>query len=175
MKTILLAGYRYDTNPEDAPGLQTDANGKLRLDLRIEKLMTLGHEIICVLSGPAADLQIRRSARLEEVELVFDNNDREVSLLTNVRAGLAAAGEDPCFCLPVEIPWPSDLSWTRLTEVAWTDVGDASLAQRRDPGGQARDFGFPLLITRRGTRELARLDDLRSLVDPRLEYLYLNL
>ena len=173
MKTLLLAGYRNSPNFEDAPGLQTDASGLLRLDRRIEQLMHLGFEIVCVLSGAAADLQIRRSRRLAEVELVFDNNDAEVTLVTNVRAGLAAAGRDPCFCLPVEVPWPAAASWTRLTEISWTDTAGASLAQVR-AADDDRDFGFPLLITRRGTDQIASLDGLSSLVDPRLDYLYLN-
>jgi len=174
MKTILLAGYRHSENHDEAPGLQVDANGSMRLDRRIEQLMTLGHEIVCVLAGASAELQMRRSKRLEDVELVFDNHDVEANLVTNVRAGLAAAGHDPCFCLPVEIPWPSTASWTELTRVSWTDTAGASVAQIIE-AGTAREFGFPLLITRRGTHEIPRLDHLRSLADPRLEYLYLNL
>lgn len=174
MKVVLLAGYRFDSNVDDAPGLGRTADGTLQLDHRIAQLEALGLHVICVVSGEAAAHQISRSRRLADVELVYDTHAGDVNLISNIRAGLVALLEhEPCFVMPVELPCPARDTWTKLTHAAYAaDAAGAkvSLAQihRAD---DPHDFGFPLLVTRFGVKELARLENLVSLADTRLEYL----
>ena len=173
MKALILAGYRNDADVDDAPGLSELADGTLLLDHRIAQVEALGYTVICVLSGEAADHQIRRSRRLADVELVFDTYGADVNLVSNVRAGLKALLEhEPCFVLPVEIPCPPRAAWARLTHAAYEAGPRVHLAQVTYDGAEAtRDFGFPLLVTRFGVKELDRLPELESLADTRLEYL----
>ena len=174
MKTILLAGYRNDDTLDNVPGLQREPDGELRLDRRIAQLRALDHHVICVVSGAAAEQQLRRARRLEDVDLVYDTNAPAVTLMTNLRSGLAAVDGEACFCLPVELPFPPASVWTSLTRAARAEPAAASLVQVGQPEG-VDDFGFPLLITRAGVTRLAQLPELASLTDPRLEYLYLQL
>jgi hypothetical protein len=140
-------------------------------------LRELDTDPICVLSGAGADEQLRRCRSIAEVELVYDTNGPEVSLLTNIKAGLAAAEGEACFVLPVEIPCPSQADYWRVLKEGWRQGGlhsQIALVQLLTAQGAPWHYGFPLLVTRFGNEEIRRLEGVKSLLDTRLKYLHLR-
>lgn len=173
MKTLLLCGYRSSDNNEDILGIQRDENHQRLLDLQIQQLSNLGFEVITVLSGEHADEQLRVCPRIANTELVFDTSDSP-TLASNLRAGLGATDDEGCFVLPVEIKPPSADVWRFLIQ-EWHKQGfnaPISILQAATVEGAPWHFGFPLLITRTGNRELRKLQNLLSLSDSRLSYLH---
>ena len=173
MKTLLLCGYRRSENGESILGLERDESHQRLLDRQIHDLSKLGFEVITVLSGDHADEQLRVCPRVANTELVFDTTPGP-TLATNLRAGLAATDDEGCFVLPVEIPAPPADLWRFLVQ-EWHRQGfnaPVTLIQAADTEGAPWHFGFPLLITRTGNRELRKLQNLLSLSDPRLSYLH---
>jgi hypothetical protein len=171
MKTILLAGYRA------ALGLERDANGELLIDVKIRELQRLSYEVICVLAGNDADEVLRASRYLMNVELVFDTNDAEATLATNLKAGLAATEGEGCFCIPLEVPTPEAAAWHFLRE-GWRREGfltSSSVFQLSTSQGAPWQFGFPLLVSRSGNKLIRSLQGFTTLVDTRLKYQQLNL
>lgn len=170
MKVLLLAGYRNIVD-EEPLGLNRDPNGQRILDSRIRELSQLGFEVICVLAGSGADEQLRLCPRIANTELVFDTSD-QLSLASNLKTGLAAAENEGCFVLPVEVaPPPADL-WRMLRQ----ELGrmgfhtESPILQAIDAQGAPWHLGFPLLITLAGNKQICKLSNFVSLVDPRLPY-----
>lgn len=90
MRVLLLAGYQSSL-PSDA--LLPDEKGRFKLDGHIDQLLAMGiplDDITVVLGGADSEDILRRSRRIESCELIYDTNGSEVSLTTNLRAGLAA-------------------------------------------------------------------------------------
>ena len=165
MKAILLCGYRNEN----------DGLGKTLLDRRIQQLRTLGFEVICVLSGPGADAQLRHCPTLSSAELVFDCADQP-SLASNLKAGLAATDGEGCFTIPLEVPLPPEEAWEFLRET-WRNEGfhtQTNVFQAVNTEGAPWQFGFPLLITRSGNALIQELEGFHDLVDTRLKYSHLT-
>jgi hypothetical protein len=176
MKTLLLCGYRSsDLHDEDPIGLQRAPDGLTLIDRRVHQLTELGLDVLCVLAGRTADHQLRECPSIAATELVFDTNESDVSLTTNLKAGLTAAVGEPCFALPVEVPCPPKPVWDFLVNGWGRDgmQGGISLVQAMTPQGAPWHYGLPVLITRFGNKELRTLPGLNSLLDTRLKYLHL--
>jgi hypothetical protein len=174
MKAILLSGYRSSEFNDPALGTDLLPTGERRLDNQIQQLQALGFEVICVVSGPDAEEQLRHCARIADTELVFDTNDN-VSLASNLKAGLAATNGEGCFVIPVEIAAPPADVWRFLNQ-EWRRIGftvDAPVIQATDAQGAPWHSGFPLIITRRGNELIRKMTSFHSLTDPRLSYLHL--
>jgi molybdopterin-guanine dinucleotide biosynthesis protein A len=173
MRTLLLCGYRYDT--ETALGLERDASGETLIDRRIRQLQDIGIEPVAVLSGPLADEQLRECTRLAGIEIAFDTNETATTLSTNLKAGLTAAVGEACFVLPVEIPCPEPEAWECLKKNLrrLPLESQISLVQALTPQGALYSFGFPLAVTRFGNAEIRRLSELKTLLDTRLKYLHI--
>lgn len=172
MKVILLSGYRLRDEEEEALGLAhtPDGNGRL-LDVQIRQLTQMGLEVVCVVSGQDADRQLSLCPRIANTELVYDSGD-QVSLASNLKAGLAAAEGFGCFALPVEILAPPADLW-RFLNHEWRRLGnafDSSVLQAVNTQGAPWHFGFPLVITRKGNELIGKLTDFHSLTDARLTY-----
>lgn len=168
MRTLVLAGYRAGL------GLERDERGELLIDVKIRELKRLSYEVVCVLAGNDADDVLRSSRYLMNVELVFDANDAEATLSTNLKAGLAATEGEGCFVLPLEVPTPEASMWHFLRE-EWRREGfqtSTSVFQLWDQGAPWQ-FGFPLLISRNGNKLIRSLESFKSLVDTRLKYQHL--
>jgi hypothetical protein len=177
MRTLLLCGYRTRDENEVALGVGRDDNGETLIDRRIVQLRALGLDVVCVLAGANADEQLRYCRTIQDTELVFDTNE-PMSLLSNTRAGSFAVPGDACFAIPVEVVPPPAETWGfLLNEYGKLGFGTKhGILQAVDPiQGAPWHFGFPLLITREGTKILTKTPDLRSLVDTRLKYLQLPL
>ena len=141
------------------------------LDRQIENLQSLDLNPIVVLSGTAADHVILNSRKLPEVDLVFDTNDLEANLTTNIKAGLHMVSHT-AFAQPLEVPCPPKEVWMALRR-AYTETGfttKMSMIQLFDPKGAPWHWGFPLFITRLGRHQLLNEDNLTSLTDSRLTY-----
>lgn len=167
MKTtvLLLCGYK---------DFASIANENF-LDMQIHRLKQLGFEPICVLSGGFADEFLRANPRLAECEIAFDTNDSP-TLLTNIKAGLAATNGEGCFVLPLEIPAPEAALWNAIREI-WRRIGfhtSTSILQVMENEEALWQRGFPLLITRKGNELIRKTKDLSSLTDSRLEYEHLE-
>ncbi len=171
MKVLLLCGYRSSSQIDEVPGLARDPSGQYLIDGHIQKLTRLGFEVVCVVAGPSADLQLRRCPRIANAELVFDTTDTP-NVASNIKAGLEATEGEGCFAIPVEIPPPDLEVWHFLRE-NWRQRGfhhPACVFQVVDSQGAPHHFGFPLLITRAGNKLIRETADFRSLADPRLDY-----
>ena len=175
MRVLLLCSYRALDDGEVALGLERDENGKTLIDAQIEKLLAMDMQVTCVLAGVSADEQLRQCPRLAETDMVFDTAN-PLNLLSNAREGAASAPHEACFVLPVEVPAPAKEVWDFL-RTAYSQVGyqtETSVLQAVVPSqGAPWHFGFPLLFTFQGTRNLQDNDDLCGLVDARLKYLQL--
>jgi CTP:molybdopterin cytidylyltransferase MocA len=171
VKAILLSGYRASEFNEEPLGLNRGADGTRLLDAQIHQLSQLGLEVVCVVAGEAADQQLRVCPRIANTELAYDTSE-QVSLASNVKAGLTASDGEACFIIPVEVIPPSGDQWRFLLQ-EWRRLGaafDASVLQAVDPQGAPWHFGFPLLITRKGNQLIQKLSGFHSLTDPRLIY-----
>jgi molybdopterin-guanine dinucleotide biosynthesis protein A len=171
MKILLLCGYRSTDASEVPLGLQRDEKRVTLLDRQISILMLFGYEVITVLSGAAADEQLRQSRRLPQTEMVFDQSVRP-SLLSNAREGALSARHEACFVLPVEIPVPPAEIWNSLRN-EYARIGFQTEKSVIQVGGAAHHYGFPLLFTRQGAECLQITEDLNGLSDARLSYLHL--
>lgn len=177
MKTLLLAGYRTHDEGEIALGLQRDENNVTLIDRRIGELRALGYGVVIVLAGQNADEQLRLCPRIAEAELVYDTNDHEANLATNMKAGLLACPGEACFVLPVEVAAPEWKYWAFIRGSWRTHIfhEPAAALQVSLKGAPPQlQYGFPLLVTRHGNRQIARADGLVSLHDARLKYLHLE-
>lgn len=172
MKTILLCGYRPQSETGIALGTETNPEGVTLLDRRIDTLKQMGMEIICVLAGSEAELQLRKCKRLVDTDLVFDTHDAEANLATNLRSGLKATNKSPCFVLPVDIPVPPADVWRALMEESRRigTFSDAAVIQAVDAQGAPCHFGFPLFMTRHAYKVLLDIQNFTKLQDPRLKY-----
>jgi hypothetical protein len=176
MKTILLAGYRPTRHENQPLGLQLFGEQRTLLQSRLDFLKTFMPEIVCVVAGACADEQLRRCPAISSVELAFDDTPEEdLCLTSNLKAGLdlTKPGE-PCFVLPVEISPPSAQVWSYLKE-GWRQHGihsDISLVQAQTPEGAPWHYGFPLLLTAHGNRQLRDVIP-RRLTDASVKYLQL--
>ena len=173
MRAILICGYKeVALGPL---GVEKNANGQTIIDLQIARLQQLGFEVVCVLSGLQADDQLRNSPSIADCELAFDTNDT-TSLMTNIKAGLAATDGEGCFVLPLEVPCPDAIVWNHIRE-HWRRIGfhtATSILQILDNQGALWQRGFPILITRHGNHQFRTLENLHSLIDARLEYQHLE-
>jgi hypothetical protein len=175
MKTLLLCGYRAHDNHELALGVSQ--SGESLIDQRIQELLQMGHDLICVVGGAEADKQLRHCRNIQLTELVYDTNEPG-TLLSNTRSGVFAAPGEACFVLPLEIPPPPPEVWTFLRN-EYGKAGFASphaMLQATLTNGEpvtSHHFGFPLLLTRFGGQLLRETPDLRGLLDDRLKYLRL--
>ena len=164
MKALLLCGYR------DLAGREKEAAELI--DRRLRELSALKLAPICVLSGKYADDLLRACPRIGDAELVFDTTEA-ATLASNLQAGLAGTEGEACFVLPFEVPPVESGVWYRLRD-EWVRLGlsaDPSVLQAVDAQGAPWHYGFPLLVTLNGNREIRELRELRSLTDPRLRYL----
>lgn len=173
MKTILLCGYRKTEANEESLGLTTDANGTPLIDRKVGRLKELGHEVICVLAGNSADQLLRRSRLLESCELIFDTNDEQASLASNVRAATFGIEDEASFIHPIEVPLPSPEIWSLLMhELA--KVGYSTQASFLQALGAPCQFGFPLLLTRNGAKLFRSTPGVTRLIHPQLKYLHIE-
>jgi hypothetical protein len=159
MTVVLLCGYR---NREDSePALFYSC-----LDNRIAELKRMKFNVVCVLAGAHAEDQLRLCPRIADCELVFDTQD-EPNLATNLKAGLAGTDGSGCFVLPVEIPCPSWAEFETVRE-GWRTRG--FLTETSVYKAASSDFGFPLLVTRKGNAAIREMANFRTLTDGRLKY-----
>jgi hypothetical protein len=168
MKAVLLAGYRQGS---EVLGMSRDDAGTTLMDRRILQLKAMGLEVITVVAGLNADLQLRLSTQLAGTELVFDDH-KEPSMVTNLNASLGAIDGAGAYILPVEVPPVAPSLWKSLKE-EWRRVGLNSsihVLQLVDAHGQFIAQGFPLLLTRKGVEEMKHLEDISTLKDPRLHW-----
>lgn len=168
MKAILLCGYRQLA--DDEPVL-----GEGLLDSKIRDLRAMGSsEIVVVLGGPRADEYLIKSKLIHDIELVFDTND-DLSLMTNLRAGLKA-GEHitGCFVIPIEIESPDTAVWKfLLNEGRQAQYSEQThIVQAIDELGAPFQSGFPLFVTRQGNKFIQETKELTGLLDARLSYLH---
>jgi len=173
MKTLLLCAYRNRDENERPLGLETGEDGLTLIERRIDHLHRYGLEVVCVLAGADADEQLRRCPRIANTELAFDDGP-ELSLMSNIRAGLPVCEGEPCLVLPLEIPVPPARDVKRIVE-EWgrAGMGDQISLVKMEAGASS-PHGFPLLVTRFGAKQLAGLPDLKTLVDTRLKYLHVS-
>lgn len=170
MKVLLLSGYR-ETNKDQALGLEGE---KPLLENQIQSLKAMGFEVVTVVSGPAADEQLRKCPAIADGDLIFDKTE-QVSLASNLRSALDATEGESCFILPVEIPAPDRKIWQSLTQELRNQgfQTKAAFLQAITPEGAPCHFGFPLLLTRNGQDQIREIDNLHTLNDARLEYHHL--
>lgn len=159
MSVVLLCGYREREADEKALFYSV-------LDNRIRDLKRMGFDVVCVLSGAYADEQLRHCPRISECDLVFDTQEFP-NLATNMKAGLAGTDGSGCFVLPVEIPVPKAEEWEALRE-GWRVRG--FLTETSIYKAAASQFGFPLLVTRKGNTTIREMTGFRTLLDERLRY-----
>lgn len=171
MDVLILAGYRNDSYETLLKRERLDS--PILLDLQIQRVRSLGLNPIVVLSGPHTDEVLRRSISLSECELVFDTNEDNVNLMTNLKAGIHTISQT-CFVLPVEVPCPDKQAWVAL-KLAFQKTGfstQKAVIQLTNQQGAPWHWGFPLYVTRLGRHLLLKEPDLHSLLDPRLTYFH---
>lgn len=164
MEVLLLSGYR----PQPL-GLDTHPDGELWIDHQIRCLKEMKLTPVVVLAGSHADEILRKSRCLETCELVFDANDNNSNLYSNLRAGLHAT-KDACFVLPVEVPAPPEGQWKLLKAEL---VREGILTAHHVIHGECaawQQTGFPLLITPVGNRVILDLKNGTGLTDERIRY-----
>jgi hypothetical protein len=159
MSVVLLCGYREREEGEIALFYSV-------LDTRIRDLKRMNFEVVCVLSGAYAEDQLRHCKRIADCELVFDTQENP-NLATNLKAGLAGTDGAGCFVLPVEIPPPAPQEWETLRE-GWRMRG--FLTETSIYKAAASQYGFPILVTRKGNSTIRELTGFRTLLDERLRY-----
>lgn len=167
MDVLLLCGYR----PNEPIGLEQDSDGFIFLDYQIHRLQNIGLSPIVVVSGAYAEPLIRQSKFLESCELVFDTNDKEANLFTNVRAGLKTC-EQACFVFPAEVPVPPEIIWKQL-KIDLLRKGfstDIHAFQVATPKGAPWHYGFPVLLSNFGRKSFLNIKNLGGLTDRRLRY-----
>lgn len=165
---LLLCGYRECDPGERALGIDV-------IDDRIKTLRWLGFKVICVLAGLQADEQLATCRMIADCEIAFDTNEVP-NLATNVKAGLAATDGEGCFILPAELPMAEKAHWHNLRE-EWRRIGfhtEYSALQLADSSGALCQYGFPLIITRKGNKLISDLTGFTSLNDTRLKYLHVH-
>lgn len=171
MDVLILAGYRQDLHSVLLK--RPTSNSPLFLDQQIKATQALGLNPIVVLSGNHADEVLRQSKALRSCELIFDTNDHEAGLMTNLKAGVQVISNTG-FILPVEVPCPEKAAWVALKQ-AYQRTGfstQKAVVQLTDSQGAPWHWGFPLYLTRLGRHLLLNESDLHSLVDPRLTYFH---
>lgn len=171
MDVLILAGYREDLHLTLLK--KTSADSPIFLDRQIESARSLGLNPIIILSGSHADEVLRQSISLRSCELIYDTNEENSNLMTNLRAGIHGASQT-CFALPVHIPCPEKEIWVAL-KTAFQNTGFSTkkaVIQLTDHQGAPWHWGFPLFLTRLGRHLLLNEPDLSSLVDPRLTYFH---
>lgn len=171
MDVLILAGYRQ--NLHSILLRRTSSDAPLFLDQQITAAQALGLHPIVVLSGGHADEILRQSLALRTCELVFDTNDGEATLMTNLKAGVHVISNTG-FILPVEVPCPEKAVWVALKQ-AFQRTGFSTrkaFIQLTDPQGAPWHWGFPLYMTRLGRHLLLNEPNLHSLVDPCLTYFH---
>jgi hypothetical protein len=168
MEVILASGYR----PSEQIGLEADAQGVLWIDAQIHKLQSLGLTPIIVLAGEHCDEVVQKSVLLESCDLVYDSNQADANLLTNVKSGLKAT-ERACFVIPAEVPVPRESIWKHL-KLGLNHQGYGTNNHLLQTGGEGApwQYGFPLLITPAGRVALLNFKNLTGLTDRRLNYFF---
>jgi hypothetical protein len=166
MEVILLSGYR--PHPIGTKKLE---NGEVWLDYQIRLLQEMGLTPVVVLSGRHADETLRVARHLESCELVFDTNENQSTLYTNLRAGLKVTSE-ACFALPIEVPTPSQDHWHQLKgELLNVGLRTAHHVIHMPPHeGAVWHYGFPLLVTAFGNQMIQKMEDGTGLTDERIRY-----
>jgi hypothetical protein len=162
MRLILLAGYKA-SDPKTCPWLQFDGQ-ELLLESRIKEALLLTAKVYVVMSGEGAEYALQHCPSLEKCEFIFDTNDDQASLLTNLRAALHH-GFDPAIVHPAELPLGPKSAIKAL--VGWA-------AQQ----GAAAPFhflqlpaqGFPLVITPNGAKKIYSTRELKGLADEQLQF-----
>lgn len=168
MNCLLLAGYRPSTE-EDLLGFKETENGSFQLREAISTLKEMGHTVTVVLSGNIADEQLLRCREIMDCELVFDTNNDEVSLMSNVRSGLEAV-DNHTFIFPVELAIPPAHVWKELlAQLQMAGYATASHIFRSEFGHQ-----FPLLLTRKGREVILDDTQIDSFLDAKLNYIDVN-
>ncbi len=177
MKTLLLCGYRDCDDADEAVGIDRSTDDKTLIDRRITQLRQLGFDVVCVLAGNRADVQLRQCKSIESCDLVFDTNEPHCNLISNLRAGTFHLENEGAFVLPVEIPVPDQMQWRfLLNEYGRSGFGQrTTFLQLRPTLGAPCQYGFPLLLTREGAKFLRDTPNLTSLVDSRLQYRQLEI
>lgn len=170
MKTLLLCGY-HESTEQNILGLNRDDSERTLIDRRIQEIKRLGFEIICVFGGKYADEQLRQTMHVADTELVYDTSDT-ISLASNIKAGLAATDGESCYVIPVEIQPPPLEYWHGLYKELRNKgfLWPVSMLQGADIQGAPSHYGFPLLITRKGSQTIRDLSGFHSLLDSRLTY-----
>jgi hypothetical protein len=166
VEVLLLSGYR----PHPI-GLKKLSSGELLLDHQICSLKEMGLTPVVILSGNHADDVLRTSRELESCELVFDANDDQSTLYTNLRAGLHIT-KDACFALPVEVPTPEQVHWRQLkAELVNLGLLTSHHVIHHPPAeGAVWHYGFPLLVTALGNKIIQQLENGTGLADERILY-----
>lgn len=172
MKTLLLCGYRACDPSEPLLGTAAHADdGATLLDHRIRQLRALRHDVICVLAGAKADEVLRLCPRIQETELVFDTNE-PTNLMSNLRAGTFAVPNQACFVLPLEVPLVRPEVWEFLRN----EYGKLGFATAHGfLRLESAPYGFPLLLSRQGVKQLTASTPIQQLNDPALNPLVLTL
>lgn len=168
MRVIVLAGYK--NHPTDQCPWIEKSDGVALLERRLREVRSVTDHCIVVLSGDSADEILRHCPTLENCELVFDTNQAQISLLSNLRAALKLGG-DPAIVLPADIglsPGPE------LKELVSSAVQQGlrcpyHLLQGVTQSGALWNGGFPVLLTTTGAETILREKELTGLSDPRLQ------
>lgn len=168
MTTLLLAGYRTSSTLEAHFSLRT-YNSQNLLDFQIQSLRQFCNEIVVVLAGGASEQVLRASKLIHECELVYDTEENDANLISNLRAGLHHT-ENWVFTLPVDYPCPKPEKFQRLlgayTRDGW---GSQSFLWTAGEVNSPSPSFFPLLVTRNGNAFIRKTKDLFSFEDQRLK------
>lgn len=152
MKALLCAGFEKEF--------------PIRLDTHIAHLEKMNFEIVVVIGGFNSEQVLCQSQLLERCELVFDTNDNELSLLSNIRAGMHTT-EDSILVHPAGSDLINERSFQELVK-AYYHAG----LRTESHGFWTGDF--PLLITRSGNQFFRKAADLTGLNDPRISLVKLD-
>lgn len=168
MKALILAG-EYPCNQDTNPWVKK-IDGETILDLTIQSIVRLSLEPSVVLGGSSADEILRHCQQIRTSDFVFDTTPtKEASPTTNLVSGIKSVN-GPCFALMPEVKLPEAHIWSHLKNLAFTG----------DPNEQPHIFypylvkrsgtqpQYPLLVTRRGVKELLTLGEITRLTDSKI-------
>ncbi|MCB0391308.1 MAG: hypothetical protein KDD58_08455 [Bdellovibrionales bacterium] len=155
MKITLLAGNFL--NPQNFLYALEKVDNKLFIDYQLEKLLALNYEVDVVLGYRYSEEILRDSLFIRKCHIIFDPNENENNLLTNLYAGLFALyGEG--FYLPIQFKCPDLYDWQRMIKRFYQVTSDGyEILRPYIPCEGVLEAGYPLGVSRKA-RELIMKD-----------------
>ena len=167
MKILILTGTFSQIEHSKPTALQK-VDGKLWLDLQIEKIKPLNCEIEIVLGKNNSEEILRNSLYTKECSIVYDPNEEESGLLSNLRAGLYST-YNTCLVIHSNMQVPRLGVFQKVIGKSFQLLDtQTDIIRPYCPQLGQMTPGFPLGITLKGKKKLLEHSEINSLNDSQI-------